>query len=177
MKRLLFTCAIVIIILGTGFAIAQDGFQLPSPLPEHPRIFLTPQRQAEIKKLAETDDFLAKQIDALIQKADSAKTSGVSQYLIPDGKRLLEQSRRSLDRTMTLAFAWRMTGQQEYADAAIEEMLTVCRFKDWNPSHYLDTAEMATAVGLGYDWLYDVISEKDKAEIRGAIKTFAFDTA
>ncbi|MEX1048569.1 MAG: heparinase II/III family protein [Akkermansiaceae bacterium] len=26
--------------------------------------------------------------------------------------------------------------------------------KDWNPSHFLDVAEMATAVATGYDWLY-----------------------
>jgi hypothetical protein len=90
---------LVMIVLGSGFAVAQDAIHLPSPLPEHPRIFLTSQRLAEIKTLAETDAFLAKQIDALIQKADRALTSGVSQYLIPDGVRLLGQSRRSLDRT------------------------------------------------------------------------------
>ena len=176
MKRLLIPCVIVMTVLLTGLAVAHDKGKLPSPMPEHPRIFLTPQRLAEVKTLAETDAFLAGQIDALIAKADKAVTSGVSQYLIPDGMRLLAQSRRSLDRTTILAFAYRMTGKQEYADTAIEEMLTVCRFKDWNPSHYLDTAEMATAVGLGYDWLYNVISEKDKTEIREAIKKHAFET-
>ncbi|MCL2640896.1 MAG: heparinase II/III family protein, partial [Phycisphaerales bacterium] len=82
-----------------------------------------------------------------------------------------------LERTTALAFAYRMTGQKEYADAAIEEMLTVCRFKDWNPSHYLDVAEMATAVSLGYDWLYDVISDKAKIEIREALKKHVFTSA
>jgi len=163
-------------LLGIGLAVAEDGKKLPSPMPEHPRIFLTAGRQVEIQTQAKTDEFLAGQVAALITKADRAKTSGISQYLIPDGLRLLEQSRRSLDRTTTLAFAYRMTGKQEYADAAIEEMLTVCRFKDWNPKHYLDVGEMAAAVGLGYDWLYDVISEKDKAEIRGAIKKHALET-
>jgi hypothetical protein len=69
-----------------------------------------------------------------------------------------------------------MTGNKEYADAAITEMLTVCRFKDWNPSHYLDTAEMATAVGLGYDWLYDVIPDEQREEIKNALMKHALQT-
>ena len=176
MKRLLLPSFIMMFVLVAGLTTAQDASKLPSPMPEHPRIFLTPQRLAEVKTLNVTDAFLCLHIYALIQKADKAKTSGVSQYLIPDGMRLLAQSRRSLDRTTTLAFAYHMTRDRTYADAAIEEMLAVCRFKDWNPSHYLDTAEMATAVGLGYDWLYDVISDDDKAEIREAIKKHAFET-
>lgn len=174
MKPLLST--LFILLLTSHFASAQDAIPLPSPLPEHPRIFFTSQKQAEIEKLAETDEFLKKQIAVLIEKADKAKTAGVSKYLIPDGVRLLDQSRRSLDRTTTLAFAYRMTGDQTYADAAVEEMLAVCRFKNWNPAHYLDTAEMAAAVGLGYDWLHDVIPEAEKTEIRESLKKHALET-
>ena len=176
MRFYVFPLALLAFVLSLGIAAAQEPIKLPSPLPEHPRIFLTPEKQKQIKQWAETDAFFEQQLEALIAKADKVKTAGVSQYLIPDGKRLLDQSRRSLDRTTVLAFAYRMTGDRAYADAAIEEMLTVCRFKDWNSSHYLDTAEMASAVALGYDWLYDVISDDDKAEILAAMKKHAFET-
>ena len=32
--------------------------------------------------------------------------------------------------------------------------MAVCNFSDWNPSHYLDVAEMAMAVAIGLDWSY-----------------------
>ncbi|CAN5325513.1 hypothetical protein BH23BAC1_BH23BAC1_51780 [soil metagenome] len=36
-----------------------------------------------------------------------------------------------------------------------EELVAVCNFQDWNPSHYLDVAEMAMAVALAIDWTGD----------------------
>ena len=48
-------------------------------------------------------------------------------------------------------------------------MLVAAKFKDWNPSHFLDTAEMTTALAIGYDWLYAVIKPADRKTIRDAI--------
>ena len=121
-------------VLGTTVLAAQ--FKLPEKLPAHPRLFLTQQREAEIKQQMQSDEFLAQLVAKLIAKADAIKNEPVTDYQIPDGLRLLGQSRRSLERTSVLAFAYRMTGEKEYADAAIEEMLAVCRFQDWNPRHY-----------------------------------------
>jgi len=159
-----------------GSTVPATEFKFPGKLPVHPRLFLTKQREAEIKQQMKSDEFLARLVEKLIAKADKVKKDTVTDYRIPDGKRLLGQSRRSLEHTSALAFAYRMTGKQEYADAAIKEMLAVCRFKDWNPSHYLDVGEMAIAVGIGYDWLYDVISAKDRDEIRAAVVKHAMET-
>ena len=51
--------------------------------------------------------------------------------------------------------------RREYAAKAKENLLEVCAFKDWNPSHFLDTAEMSHAVGVGYDWLYELPRSAD----------------
>lgn len=48
-------------------------------------------------------------------------------------------------------------------------MLEVSRFKDWNPSHFLDTGEMAMAVAIGYDWLFDELSGQEKQILRKAL--------
>ena len=152
-------------------------FKLPEKLPAHPRLFLTKQREAELRQQMQSDEFLVHLVAQLIAKADKLKQAPPSEYKIPDGLRLLYQSRRSLERTSTLAFAYRMTGQQQYANAAIKEMLTVCRFQDWNPKHYLDVGEMATAVGIGFDWLYDAIPPNDRDEIKNAIVKHAMNTA
>ena len=63
----------------------------------------------------------------------------------------------------------RQDAKRRFADRAIKEMLTAARFPDWNPSHFLDTAEMSHALGIGYDWLYDELSEEEKTTIRQAL--------
>jgi len=168
---------VVVFLLGFFTnSISAAEFKFPEKLPPHPRLFLTKQREAEIKQQMKSDEFLARLVEKLIAKADKVKKEKATDYRIPDGKRLLAQSRRSLERTSVLAFAYRMTGKKEYADAGIKEMLAVCRFQDWNPSHFLDVGELATAVGIGYDWLYDVIPAKERDEIRTAMVKHALET-
>ncbi|MBN1817723.1 MAG: hypothetical protein JW828_10205 [Sedimentisphaerales bacterium] len=70
---------------------------------------------------------------------------------------------------MTCSLAYRWTKEKKYADSAIINILAACRFKDWNPSHYLDTAEMSNAVGIGYDWLYHYMDETTRQEIRAGL--------
>ena len=50
-------------------------------------------------------------------------------------------SRQTLERISTLAIVDRITGESRYGARAIEEMLSVSAFSDWNPSHFLDSAE------------------------------------
>ena len=37
----------------------------------------------------------------------------------------------------------------------MKELRAAAAFPDWNPSHFLDTAEMTHAFAIGYDWLYE----------------------
>ncbi len=90
------------------------------------------------------------------------------------GVRLLNVSREALRRIFYLSYGYRMTGDQRYSERAIKEMLNVCTFSDWHPDHFLDVAEMTMAVAIGYDWLYDNISEKDRRNIATAVKEKAF---
>jgi hypothetical protein len=48
-------------------------------------------------------------------------------------------------------------------------MLAVSAFADWNPSHFLDVAEMTMGVAIGYDWTYHFLSDKSKKIISNAI--------
>jgi hypothetical protein len=85
------------------------------------------------------------------------------------GPRMLSQSRLALDRVCTLATLYRLEGDARFARRAEQEMLAAAAFPDWNPRHFLDTAEMTNALGIGYDWLYDVLSPAARAAIRKAI--------
>jgi len=85
------------------------------------------------------------------------------------GPRLLSVSRDCLGRIYALALAYRWTDDEKYAAKARENLLQVCAFPDWNPSHFLDTAEMSHAVGVGYDWLYGYLDEGTRGQIRAAL--------
>ena len=85
------------------------------------------------------------------------------------GERLLRQSRECFRRVFYLSYAWRITNDDKYLKRATKELLAVSRFTDWHPSHFLDVAELTTAVSIGYDWLYNGLSDKDRKELATAI--------
>lgn len=86
-----------------------------------------------------------------------------------EGRRLLGVSRLALKRIAFLAMTWRLTGDARYLDRAVAEMDAIATFSDWNPSHFLDVAEMAAGMGIGYDWLHQALSETQRARYRGAL--------
>jgi len=100
-----------------------------------------------------------------------------STYELPDGKRLFATSRRVKDRAYTLAMAYRLTGDERFSMRAWDELLAAANFKDWNPSHYLDTAEMTHGFAIGYDWLYDAWTPEQLTTLRNAIKNLGLNTA
>ena len=136
----------------------------------HPRLMLTNERIAELKKLQSTDPILDKYIKAVIASANSIVTRApLTRTLI--GPRLLDVSRELLNRTTHLAIAYHFTGDKKYVNAAVSNMRAVCEFSDWNPSHFLDVAEMSNGVAIGYDWLYSVIPETDRVFILNGLKS------
>ncbi len=88
---------------------------------------------------------------------------------VMEGRRLLAVSRNVLYRVITLSAAYHLTGERLLAGRAAEEMCTAADFPDWNPSHFLDVAEMTLALAIGYDWLFDTLNETQREKIRSAI--------
>lgn len=91
------------------------------------------------------------------------------------GRRLLSVSRDALQRMLALALVYRMEQQPAYLHRLEAELLTVAHFPDWNPSHFLDAAEMAAAVGLAIDWCGkdiapDILQAAKNALLEKAIK-------
>lgn len=88
---------------------------------------------------------------------------------VMEGRRLLGVCRTVLYRTTTLGMTYRLTGEQKYLDRCRAEMLAAAQFTDWNPSHYLDVAEMTLALAIGYDWLYHDLDPDAREAIYTAI--------
>lgn len=88
---------------------------------------------------------------------------------IKTGKRLLGISRKVLERVCFCSYMYLISSNEVYAERAEKEMLAAASFSDWNPSHFLDVGEMTVALSIGYDWLYDWLSEDSRAKIEEAI--------
>lgn len=146
------------------------------PIESHPRLLLKRDEENRIKMMIIEHEQMKTVHDYIIKYSD--KTIGESPVnRIKQGKRLLAVSRIALQRIYFLSYSYRMTKNIKYAERAKQELLAVCNFQDWNPSHYLDVGEMAMAVAIGYDWLYDYLSENVKMKLRKAIVEKAFNTA
>ena len=91
------------------------------------------------------------------------------EYDIPDGIRLLDVSRGVLRRVKNLGMAYKITGDRKYARRLYRELEKAASFKDWNPYHHLDVGEMTFAFGLGYDWIYECMTEQERKVVRDAI--------
>ena len=160
-----------VMLLATIAALAMHLAPLPQQdvlqglRPEHPRLFLDRERVAELKVALGSDALLRKAVADATARADDFLEAPPLRHELK-GPRLLHVSRACVTRVYALGLAWRLTGEQRYADAVRSNLLTVCAFPDWNPSHFLDTAEMSHAVGVGYDWCFAALDEEARGTIR-----------
>jgi len=134
----------------------------------HPRLMLKDEDLKRLKELYAKDEVLQKCLRDVLKDADECADKRMLTYR-KIGPRLLHISRECLHRIYALGLAYRWTGEQRYAEKAVENLLAVCAFEDWNPSHFLDTAEMSHAVGLGYDWLYSYLDMETRKKIRAGL--------
>lgn len=111
-------------------------------------------------------------------RADEIIKEDLCEYKIDEGNRLLDVSRKCKEIIEILGFMINMSEYDttiekekidEYKQRAIKELINVSNFQDWNPTHFLDTAEMTYSVALGYNWLYDYLSNEEKEKIENAI--------
>jgi hypothetical protein len=137
----------------------------------HPRLLIPNGDWAGVKTRMEQDQQTMDWFASVKRSADNKLDDAVSEYVLPDGIRLLATSREVLDRMYLWAFAYRMTDSMHYADRAYQELTAVAAFPDWNPSHFLDVGEMTHAFAIAYDWLYDAWTQEQRGIIRQAIIT------
>lgn len=89
-------------------------------------------------------------------------------YELDEEDAILEISRETLERVISLGLVYKVTGESKYAERAWEELENVCNYEDWCPSHFLDAAEMSLAVAVGYDWFFDWLSDAQKQTLTNA---------
>ncbi|NQU54891.1 MAG: heparinase II/III family protein [Bacteroidetes bacterium] len=135
---------------------------------DHPRILLLKGQEKAIQQQVATSETWAKMHQTIIDESEKIlEQEPLGRIKI--GRRLLGTSREYLRRVFFLSYAYRMTGDQRFSKHAEAHMLKSAGFTDWNPSHFLDVGEMTMALAIGYDWLFDELSDETKQTVREAI--------
>lgn len=134
---------------------------------ESPKLVLTPEIAVQLRKDIHSDPVVANVYQALRLNADNIVQQPLLER-IKTGRRLLHISREMLYRMNILGMVYQMEKDKQILDRINEEILAVINFTDWNPSHYLDVAEMAMAVAIGLDWTE---GDLPKSTIRQTKKT------
>lgn len=107
--------------------------------------------------------------ERVLSKANAIVAQPVIAYDPQHPERLYDASQAIWDRVTTLALSWQLSKNNSYAERLWIELSNAANFPNWNPSHFLDTATLSQAVGLGYDWLYEYWTPERRQVLSGAV--------
>ena len=116
-----------------------------------PRLVLNSRIEKKLKKKLKNDPVIQNMYKAIQLNANKILQEPFLER-IKIGRRLLSVSREMLYRINMLGMVYRIDKDPKILKRIDGEVLAVCNFSDWNPSHYLDVAEMAMAVAIAIDW-------------------------
>jgi len=152
----------------TPAAPKSDGIEVPKDVlhslrKTHPRVLATREdfeklhtQVAKTPELARWFAFLRDEGDALLKSASSEKPA--------------TNSNRIQRRVFLMGLLYNMTGEKRYADRLWTDLESAMALPDWNPRHhFLTTAEMTSALGIAYDWLYEAWTPTQREQLRRAI--------
>ena len=165
MKKLLtlftFICSLAL------FSVSAQSLDYDAIAP-HPRLLLTKGDVSKIRELPTKSANAMTIHQMIISEADGYLNAEPIKREIVEGAKW-SAPREALKRVFYLSYAHAMTDDMRYVAAAEREMLAASAFEDWNPSHFLDVAEMTMALSIGYDWLYRRLSVRSRSIIGTAI--------
>jgi hypothetical protein len=168
-NRLFFKVSTFLLLINLNACAQKEVIkEINSIPPSHPRILLLQGEDSGIKQNIASDIVWGKTHLFILDESNKLLTQPPVERILT-GRRLLDKSREALRRIFFLSYSFRMTYDMKYMYRAEKEMLAVSAFTDWNPSHFLDVAEMTMAVAIGYDWCYNDLSQNSRNIIREAI--------
>ncbi len=130
----------------------------------HPRLLVT---SADFERAKTSNDVMVRRwSEEVIADARKFLAEAPPKYEAAKG---IEIARKLQLRVTHFATAYRLTGDMQFADRARQDLLEAAKFPNWDQPSFLATAETTATVAIGYDWLFDVLSEADRATLRSAI--------
>lgn len=116
-----------------------------------PRLVLNSKIERNLKQKLKSDPVIQNMYKAIRLNAVDIQKQPLLERVMT-GRRLLSISREMLYRMNMLGMVYRIEKDAKILDRINDEVVAVCNFSDWNPSHYLDVAEMSMAIALAVDW-------------------------
>lgn len=147
---------------------AQSTERLRNLRPQHPRLLITEEMLERTRALLTEDERARVLLSRLRSRGEALLREDPVQYRLI-GPRLLTQSRYCVERAYVLGALYLLEPSSRWLDGLRNNLRSAANFPDWNPSHFLDVAEMTHAFAIAYDWLHDAWTADDRRVIRQAI--------
>lgn len=116
-----------------------------------PRLVLNAATERNLRNKLKTDPVVQNMYKSIQLNAAEIQNEPFLER-IKTGRRLLSVSREMLYRMNMLGMVYRIDKDPKVLQRINDEVVAVCNFSDWNPSHFLDVAEMSMAVAIALDW-------------------------
>jgi len=128
-----------------------------------------PEGTSALRRLVANDEWAGQIAERILETADMAFGAEPIAYALNASGTLLDTARSIADRIHTLGVAWMISGHPRFQRRIVGELLSAASYRDWNRSHFLDTAEMMAAVAIGYDWSKPVLTGVEDKRISNAL--------
>lgn len=96
-------------------------------------------------------------------------------YVSDPSARILGTGVEAEKRIISLAMVYLVEGDEAYAERAWRELCCITELSEWCKSVLLDNSAFTRAAAMGYDWLYNYLSEERRAAVSDAICTKGLD--
>lgn len=135
------------------------------PVASHPVLFFNKSDIPQLRSLASTThkaiwDVIKGYVDHHIEDQPVVKPSPIT--YIRHYESIIE----------AFALAYVLSGDEKYAEAAKNWILTVCSYPSWENTAVglLASAEMLIGVSIGYDWIYDYLGNAERKVIEDKLR-------
>ncbi|EJF66889.1 hypothetical protein DICSQDRAFT_95739 [Dichomitus squalens LYAD-421 SS1] len=162
----------------------SDPFQPASPSAtqvrtDRPRLIAPAYKWAALPNMIANDPYLKSWNDTIFSNASTYYDLPVVQYFMDGDSGILDNAREVKMRVKAFSYVYRLTNDTKWVDRAFKELQNAAGngttpfgpdgTDKWNPTHFLDTAEFSAAFGYAYDWLYDILTDEQKSQIRTSL--------
>ncbi|MBE7050770.1 MAG: hypothetical protein E7394_08435 [Ruminococcaceae bacterium] len=128
----------------------------------HPRIIATERDFIRLREEVKTNEYKKRWFNNLLVNCEEIMKEPILKYELRDRVRLLYVADDFMEWMTCLAFAYKMTGDRKYFDAAWKQIEAVSNMPDWNPVHHIDVGIMALGYAISYDWFYELLTGSQK---------------
>ncbi|KAH9942931.1 chondroitin AC/alginate lyase [Amylocystis lapponica] len=170
-----------------GVSWPSDPFQPSNPSPtqvrtDRPRIIAPSYKWDALPQLIQNEPYLKLWNSSIFQNATEYYSADVVPYVLDSGNGILDVARQIKMRVKAFSYAYRMTNDTKWSERAWLELANAAgngtnsfgpnNETRWNPTHFLDTAELTNAYAIAYDWMYDAWNQTQKADIMWTMITY-----